>query len=211
MGKAFRFAPALGGVQAASSWKIWAQVDEFYAAARSQERLGKFSFHGGRDWRFTLAQSVHRLVPTRMGADGWEHVLEIRFIPSPGRLLPIELIGRKVPLIDVPLNHCLAITILWAEDGAIAGPIPREPGGPISLWGHSLRSGAVASVTGRIVPRKPEDVEYADSFVTDLKIEYGEQQQDQVFLEGVRTSFGGPNVVLIAQGLRKNVSPRPLA
>ena len=149
---ALRIAPSRQHSQMAGAWRIWAQGNETYAAARDAVRVGKVSLHSNGNWQYQIGTSLQRLASPLVMSGGWLHALQIAFLISDGVLTPINDADEDARLIEVPPGTKLVLNILHSQGAAQAMRTPpKEIGGPVTF--HSrLRNGRNALVTSRIMP-----------------------------------------------------------
>jgi len=193
MGKALRFAPSRDGVQVASSWRIFAQGGDFYAAARNVAVFGKISFHPGPNWQLRVGTLLKRLEPPISLENGWTHALELRFVVEGNCYVPIEKREQQVALVNTPVGHNLVFNILWAPDDRVASSIPLSFGGT-AVWRHVLRGGDAVAVTARTTPRTVADAELLRDVKSQLRVQYQQAPNpEHTFIEAEWHSFHAVN------------------
>ena len=174
--KQIRVAPVRGGVQIASTWRIWTQGNEFYAATRSVATISKISFHNNFNWQWRSGREVQRLARPILAAPGWFEAARIAFLVDPDVLVPKDQEDSRTRLIETPGGHKLSVIIWVSERSAI--PFPRTTAGGQPLLKATLRDGRRLFVAANSLPFKEVDRELIAEFRAKLRIEYSERPSE---------------------------------
>jgi hypothetical protein len=200
MGVVVRVAPSRKGVQLASTWRIWTQGDEFYAAARHAAQIVKISFHRNFNWQIRAGGGVVRLAPPMNLSDNWMHVIEVSFLIDKNVLYPLEKKEPKVALIETPENEKLLVNIMLSSSSRrrVIQP-PIEIGG--DLLGHArLRSGKTLIMTKRVQALSDVDLGLMAEIQAKLRVNFTSVPNPQeVYVEANWSNFSPKtgNVVAI--------------
>ena len=182
--KQVRVAPVRGGVQIASTWRIWTQGNEFYAATRSAATISKISFHNNFNWQWRAGRDVQRLARPTLAAPGWFEAVRIAFLVDTDVLVPKGQEDSRTRLIETPADHKLSLIIWVSERSAIA--FPRTIAGGHPLLKATLRDGRRLFVAANSLPFKQIDRELIADFRAKLRIEYSERpSEEDVYGEAV--------------------------
>lgn len=164
-------APFIGEVQAAAVWKFSLENRELYVIGGRTpgSKLTHISFHesGMAHMHLGADQRQPLQPPLTLGASGWQHLLEMRFLLSEDAFRPRRdsFTGRAAYYtlrcdVAEPTKYALCLNLLQgAQSSEVAPPLPGIFDGARMLWLRNRRDGRPVALIARKVPMAGENQE----------------------------------------------------
>jgi hypothetical protein len=178
-------------------WRLWAQRNDVYLAARVMHGLIKFSLHQSGKWR--VAWSGESRITAQGSPDRveerWERPAEFRlgWTQGPVIIVPCTQVKKpfghvmdtgRVPILWSPrlkAGHKYHFTILFASPDAPAQSWQTVFRASDKLLGTlRLPNRSVVALSRREVPMVEKESTYVSAFVADMKINYCEDVPESV-------------------------------
>lgn len=180
LAKEIRFAVGRGSDLRSSVWRLWANKNDLFLAARSMAGLSKFSFHASGVWRYAVVSQVPRpalgrWTRPRPSIEGISTAVDI-IVPDfqvPNAFLDeMPPAQKKLELIEGPAKGTKQIIriFLAGKDFTEADALSVPRSAPISFYGQVPLLREVAWLVSYSDLQKPEEREYLDRLASTTRI-----------------------------------------